>query len=97
MAIALRDAEEPHQYILLKLHICGGGWGSTCGCVEIERVYSYKYLGVIVDSKVQRQVHELYVRNRLSKLMYAFSQLGTKLNLPNFSHYKHLFTHMKQN
>src|SRR5204862_86131 len=41
----------------------------------IERVDQYKYLGIVVDHKLNWAPQVQYVKNRLRRLTYAFTQL----------------------
>lgn len=65
----------------MKLHACDNINNQTCSCHVIEYVSSYKYLGVIFDSKLTWKEHITSTNNRLRKLVYAFKQLSEILTL----------------
>ncbi len=79
MPISLRDPGEVVNEI--KLHTCGNTRNANCNCKVIEKVNSYKYLGVIFDSKLTWKEHIIFINNKLRKLIYAFKQLGEILTL----------------
>lgn len=78
MPIYLRNSAGT-QVSSITLHTCGETEGCSCGAIE--RVNSYKYLGVVFDSKLTWKEHITYVNTKLRKLIYAFKQLHEVLQL----------------
>lgn len=65
----------------LRMHSCGDPRAVACACGVIGRVDQYKYLGVIFDHKLSWSPHVQYVKQRLRKLIFAFSQLSRVLSV----------------
>lgn len=65
----------------LKMHSCGDPRSTTCSCGVIERVTQYKYLGVIIDNRLNWCPHIGYVKNLLRKCIFAFNQLNGVLTV----------------
>lgn len=80
LPIYIRNDSGPGQRTL-KLHLCGNPRSNDCACNEIEPVEQYKYLGVIVDRKISWVPHVQYVKQRLRKMIYAFTQLAQVLTI----------------
>lgn len=80
LPISLRDRGDI-LYDNIRIHTCGNTSSLTCGCNIIEQVSSYKYLGVVFDSKLSWNKHIEYVNKRLRKMIYAFRQLNQVLNI----------------
>lgn len=78
MPISLRYTGEIAYKI--KVHTCGNTTNETCSCNSIDKVDSYKYLGVMFDSKLSWTNHVEYINKRLRKLIFAFKQLGEVLD-----------------
>ncbi|KAG8280472.1 neurexin protein binding [Homalodisca vitripennis] len=57
MPISLRSAGEPPVDMGLVLHSCGDTNSGSCDCRVLQRVNQYKYLGVIMDSKLKWEPH----------------------------------------
>jgi len=79
MTISLRADHDPTN-MSLRLHTCGG----TNGCITcdtIERVSEYRYLGVIFDNRLKWTGHVTYIRNKLRKFIFIFSNLNKILPL----------------
>ncbi|KAG8292107.1 hypothetical protein J6590_046927 [Homalodisca vitripennis] len=57
MPISLRSAGEPPVDMGLVLHSCGDTNSGSCDCWVLQRVNQYKYLGVIMDSKLKWEPH----------------------------------------
>lgn len=81
MPIALRSTSEPPPYIRLVLHSCDDPATGACDCHEIERVHHYKYLGVIIDSKLRWENHISNLKAKFRKLIFVFRQLNEILNV----------------
>lgn len=54
---------------------------AACSCEEVGRVEQYKYLDAIVDCTVCRSPHFEFVKQRVRKLVYAFSHLRRVLSV----------------
>lgn len=80
MPIALRPASEPPAELRVVLHTCSGADPVNCNCQIIERVYQYKYLGVIIDSKLRWENHVNLIKSKLRKMIFIFYQLSQILN-----------------
>ena len=65
----------------ITLHTCGDVQSDTCGCSDIERVNTFKYLGVMFDCKLTWEPHVKYINAKLRKMIYVFNQLRQILNL----------------
>src|SRR5436190_18267556 len=83
MNILLRDSSDT-QINSIKLHLCDDYESEVCDCGVIDSVNTYKYVGVIIDSRLSWSSHIQYVNGRLRKL-YAFIQLRNILNLSEIS------------
>jgi hypothetical protein len=64
----------------LKLHSCGDGNNGACTCPALERVLSFKYLGIYIDHKLSWMEHTLALKNRMRKLIFVFRQLADILS-----------------
>ncbi|KAG8326741.1 hypothetical protein J6590_034276 [Homalodisca vitripennis] len=53
MPISLHSAGEPPVDMTLVLNSCGDTNSGSCDCRVLQRVNQYKYLGVIMDSKLK--------------------------------------------
>lgn len=84
LPIALRTGGEPPEDLRVVLHSCGNTLSTTCNCHSIERVDQYKYLGVIIDSKLRYEQHVISLKNKLRKIIFPFYQLSQILNLNEF-------------
>lgn len=80
LPIALRTVAEPPADLKLVLHTCGNSDSNNCNCHSIERVDQYKYLGVILDSKLRYENHINYLKNKLRKVIFPFILLSQILN-----------------
>jgi len=77
MAISIRADQEPVN-LSLRLHTCGSMNGCvSCDCIE--RVAEYRYLGVIVDYRLKWSGHIVYLKNKLRKYSFIFSNLNKVL------------------
>jgi hypothetical protein len=81
LPIFLRKGRAPPINLELKLHKCTGETDDVCSCEIIERVDSYKYLGIFLDCGLTWSKHIFYIKNRLRKMIYVFSQLRDCLNI----------------
>ncbi len=70
------------EYILTELiiHQCGNHTSTTCGCEKIKLVKSYKYLGVVFDSRLKWSEHADYLLKKIRKYIYAFRKLSEILD-----------------
>jgi hypothetical protein len=80
MPISLRDRGGTLRD-RLPIHTCGDVGSESCGCQSVERVDTFKYLGVVLDSKLNWHAHVKYLNKKLRKCIFAFRQLGYILNL----------------
>jgi hypothetical protein len=77
MAISIRANQDPVN-LTLRLHTCGSMDGCvSCDCID--RVAEYKYLGVIFDNRLNWSGHIRYVKNKLRKYSFIFSNLNKVL------------------
>src|SRR5436190_13521778 len=58
------------------IHDCGNHMNLTCKCENIEKVLSFKYLGVIFDCRMKWTEHINHLKKRLRKYIYVFRQLS---------------------
>jgi hypothetical protein len=65
---------------ILKIHSCRYPDSSSCDCDGLRRVNEYKYLGIILDSRLKWSNHVTYINNKIRKFIYIFYQLGHILN-----------------
>jgi hypothetical protein len=80
MPISLRADFDPPD-LQLRLHTCGGVNGCvTCECVQ--RVTEYRYLGVFFDHRLNWSGHVQYLRSKLRKYVFIFSNLSKILPPP---------------
>ncbi|KAG8275982.1 hypothetical protein J6590_074537 [Homalodisca vitripennis] len=80
MLISLRSAGEPPVDMGLVLHSCGDTNTGSCDCRVLQRVNQYKYLGVIMDSKLKWEPHIPMLKSQIRKMIYEFHQLTEILN-----------------
>lgn len=57
---------------ILLFHFCGDPWSAGCGITG--HMDQYKYLLIIIDHKLNWISHVQYVKQRVSKLIYEFTQ-----------------------
>jgi hypothetical protein len=76
-------ASEPGGFRDIALHTCTShGQQSTCSCSHIDRTPAVKYLGVVIDEKLNFKQHILLTTNRVRKLIYVFKNLRTSADKP---------------
>lgn len=80
MPIVTRNQADPGS-LILTMHSCNNPRSAGCNCSMIERVDHYKYLGVVLDSKMSWVQHVQCAKNRLRKLLHAFSELSNVLSV----------------
>jgi hypothetical protein len=80
MPISLRDCGDTLNDEL-KIHSCGTVMNNQCNCPAIARVREYKYLGVVIDSKLSWADHVSYLNKKLRKCIFAFYQLRQILDV----------------
>lgn len=62
--------------ITLKAHAnCVNGSNGSCDCTELEQVQNIKYLGVVIDEKLNWKQHIKTLSGRVRKLIYVFKNL----------------------
>jgi len=96
MAMSLRD-RGGIPINTLTLHSCGDVQSNTCNCSKLERVDSYKYLGVIIDDKLSWGPQIKYINGKLRKMIYVFSQLKHILNLKELTMTYFAYVHCSVN
>jgi hypothetical protein len=80
LPVYFRKDSGPERQVL-RMHSCGDHRAVACGCEEIEKVKEYKYLGILISHNLSWSSHILHIKQRLRKLLYAFSQLGRVLSV----------------
>ena len=80
MPLTLRDRGGTLNNFIT-LHSCGDVQCNNCNCARIERVDSFKYLGIFIDSKITWTAHIQYINKKLRKMIYVFRHLRDILNL----------------
>lgn len=67
---------QPPETFKLKLHNCNTSSGnSNCDCIQLDRVSSTKYLGVIFDQRLSWYPHIDFIKDRVRKLIWIFKTL----------------------
>lgn len=84
LPIALRRGAEPPAGLRVVVHACGDTANTACACLAIERVDSYKYLGVVMDSQLRWEKHVTLIKIKIRKMIYVFYQLANILNGKEF-------------
>jgi len=79
LPISLSSATD-YQIQDLVIHNCSDVLSTTCSCEAIDKVYFYKYLGVIFDCRMKWSEHIIYLKKKIRKYIYAFRQLSYILN-----------------
>jgi len=64
----------------LIIHECDDHRSTVCKCDFIEKVNSYKYLGVFFDERLKWNDHIFYLRNKIRKFIFAFKQMNEVLS-----------------
>lgn len=64
----------------LVIHSCGNYLNNICTCESIEKVSSFKYLGVIFDNRMNWSCHFVFLKNKLRKFIFVFRQINDILN-----------------
>jgi hypothetical protein len=77
MTISIRADQDPVN-LPLRLHTCGSMNGcASCECID--RVAEYRYLGFIFDNRLKWSGHVAYLKNKLRKYSFIFSNLNKVL------------------
>lgn len=80
MCYSITAAGEPENYINLRIHTYPCNRGSRpaqCSCSVLSRVNYIKYLGVLLDDKLNWSNHIASLAPRIRKLIYVFRTLRT--------------------
>lgn len=64
-----------HNNLHLTAHTCNISTTGTCHCTALKRTSSIKYLGVVIDDKLDFQLHIEALTNRTRKLIFIFRNL----------------------
>lgn len=76
IAFAPNVTGQPTASFELHAHLCDNSTSSTiCNCISLDRSYSIKYLGVMIDSAISWKHHITYMVSRVRKLIYVFKNL----------------------
>lgn len=78
MCFSIQDRYQPDTSFQIKIHHCdhdGGSSGRDCGCPVINKVTTTKYLGVMLDQRLNWHSHIDLVSSRLRKLIWIFKEL----------------------
>lgn len=59
----------------LKKHSCFNQESKLCSCPELQSASEYKYLGVLIDDKLNFRPHINLLANRIRKLMFLFKNI----------------------
>jgi hypothetical protein len=65
---------------IITIHSCKKTNNQNCNCEPIERVKTYKYLGVIFDDNMKWNAQIIALKQKLRKFSYIFYQLGSILS-----------------
>ena len=75
MSISLHKTAD-YNLNKLVIHVCGNHFCNVCSCnATIDRVNSYKYLGVVFDLNMRWSEHVEFLKNKLRKYIFAFKKL----------------------
>lgn len=75
MPISLRKNAD-YQLEDLVIHVCGNVFNNSCSCKKIDKVTSYKYLGIVFDSNMKWSEHVDFLKKKIRKYIFAFRQLS---------------------
>lgn len=70
-------SSQPKNNLTIKIHNCSDSNNIPCNCPSIEKVSQIKYLGVIVDQRLNWHLQLEAVISRLRKLVWVFKSLRT--------------------
>ncbi|RVE51752.1 hypothetical protein evm_003555 [Chilo suppressalis] len=86
ICFSINKASSPKKSFSLAIHTypCNllSDIPSDCNCAKLDRVKSFKYLGVMIDEHLKWDAHISLISGRIRKLMYVFKNLRTVTNLP---------------
>jgi hypothetical protein len=68
-------SSQPSNNLNLKIHKCITSDEIICNCMNITKVNSIKYLGVMLDQRMSWYTHTEYVNTRIRKLIWIFKKL----------------------
>lgn len=79
ISFAINDRFQPETSFLIKIHSCDlantNNPDQECSCPAIEKVQTTKYLGVMLDQRLNWYSHIDLVAGRLRKLIWIFKEL----------------------
>lgn len=75
ICFAIKNRLQPSNEFSLKLHECNKLDNLNCDCKKLARVFSTKYLGVMLDSRLSWHVQIEYVNEKIRKLIWIFKTL----------------------
>lgn len=57
------------DYLLsdLKIHTCGNNCRDACSCESVEQVNVYKYIGVLIDYRLNWSDHVAWLKNKIRR------------------------------
>lgn len=79
ISISLRADGDPPDIQQLRLHTCGTP-RECVTCERVDRVTEYQYLGIWFDQRMRWTSHVQFVRSKLRKFIYIFSNLNRVLS-----------------
>lgn len=72
---------QPQQTSDLKIHTCKFDTVSTCDCDSIQRSRNLKYLGVVLDDRLDFELHIITLANRIRKVIGIMKLLRNSANI----------------
>lgn len=75
ICFAKYNSSQPKNHLTLKIHKCNTSDRPSCNCMAIDKVYSMKYLGIMLDQRMSWYTHTEYVNKRIRKLIWLFKKL----------------------
>lgn len=75
MCFSIQDKYQPDSSFQIKIHLCDCTSNLNCTCPIINKVQKTKYLGVMIDQKLNWHSHIDLVSSRLRKLIWIFKDL----------------------
>lgn len=91
ICFTINDSTQPRQDFRLKIHVCNENDSTArnqCDCSIIEKVSTFKYLGVILDQRLSWYPQVEQITSRIRKFIWMFKSLRhvvpkTASNTPN--------------
>jgi hypothetical protein len=74
MTFSMDVRQQPGDEQTIRLHECGRTSG-LCACVMLDRVNTYKYLGINIDNNLRWTNHVDILAGRIRRLIYVFRNL----------------------